>query len=288
MLILSPYTLTDAFDGPSFVGLAPIVNVSYSARALPRRLGQTPGWPWAENRAEMGARMPRARSVVPVHSLPRGLVRSRCATSAAIAAALIAVAGCGHQEPPAPAVSPSVALPEPPAPVTGAASVATGLQVADAPAPDSASLPQTHDVARAEGAAFEARRDALWLAIVTDDADRAMPFFFPVGAYQQVKDVASPASDWKHRLVAAYQRDIHALHARLGADAADARFVAFDVPEGRARWIEPGEEWNKIGYYRVFGSKLRYSVAGEERSFEVKSLISWRGEWFVVHLSAIG
>jgi hypothetical protein len=115
-----------------------------------------------------------------------------------------------------------------------------------------------------------------------------MPFFFPLGAYQQVKDVTNPAADWRRRLVSAYERDIHALHAKLGADAADAQLVALDVPMPRARWVEPGEEWNKIGYYRVFGAKLRYTVNGEERSFDVKSLISWRGEWFVVHLSAIG
>jgi hypothetical protein len=160
--------------------------------------------------------------------------------------------------------------------------------MAAAPASDSASMPQTHDVPRADGPAFDSRRDALWQAIVTDDAERAMPFFFPQGAYQQVKDVTNPAADWRHRLVSAYQRDIHALHARLGAAPGDAKFLGLDVPEARARWVEPGEEWNKIGYYRVFGSKLRYSLGGEDRSFDVKSLISWRGEWFVVHLSAIG
>jgi hypothetical protein len=140
---------------------------------------------------------------------------------------------------------------------------------------------------RADGAAFEERRAALWDAIVNDDPDRAMPFFFPVAAYQQVKDVTDPAADWKHRLVSAYRRDIHALHARLGASPSDAKFVSLDVP-ARARWVEPGEEWNKIGYYRVFGTKLRYTLGGQDYAFDVKSLISWRGEWFVVHLSAIG
>jgi hypothetical protein len=114
-----------------------------------------------------------------------------------------------------------------------------------------------------------------------------MPFFFPVGAYEQVKDIGNPASDWKHRLVAAYARDIHALHAHLGDQAASATLAGLDVPESRGRWVDPGEEYNKIGYYRVFGSRLRYTVNGETRSFDVKSLISWRGEWFVVHLSAI-
>ena len=32
-------------------------------------------------------------------------------------------------------------------------------------------------------------------------------------------------------------------------------------------------------------ARYRYEVDGKERSFEVKSLISWRGEWYVVHLS---
>jgi hypothetical protein len=207
-----------------------------------------------------------------------------------LAAALSAGAlSCSHVEPPAPDASPSIALPELAPPQTSG-SGAGALPPADPalPAPDPASLPQTHDVPHAQGAAFEARRDALWDAIVSDDPDRAMPFFFPLGAYRQVKDVTDPAADWKHRLVAAYRRDIHALHLRLGSDAGDAKLLGIEVPEARARWVEPGEEWNKIGYYRVFGTRLRYSAGGEEHAFDVKSLISWRGEWFVVHLSAIG
>jgi hypothetical protein len=150
---------------------------------------------------------------------------------------------------------------------------------------DPATLPQTHDAPRASGPHFEALVATLWNAIVTDDADSALPAFFPLEAYRQVKDVADPASDWKHRLVAAFKHDIHALHARLGD--AGTKLVGMEVPESRSRWVEPEEEYNKIGYYRVFGSKLRYEVDGEARSFEVKSLISWRGEWYVVHLSAI-
>jgi hypothetical protein len=77
------------------------------------------------------------------------------------------------------------------------------------------------------------------------------------------------------------------LHAHLGQGAPRARLVGLDVPHGSARWVEPGEEWNKLGYFRVFGSKLRFEVDGTADSFDVKSLIAWRGEWYVVHLSAI-
>jgi hypothetical protein len=182
-----------------------------------------------------------------------------------------------------------VSIPEALAIPAAASGSGPAASAAPAPSVDPATLPQTRDVPSPSGPAFEARRDALWDAIVKDDPDLAMPFFFPLPAYQQVKDVGDPAADWKHRLVAAYRRDIHALHAHLGSarELEGAKLVALDVPQARARWVEPGEEWNKIGYYRVFGSKLRYAIDGQEHSFEVKSLISWRGEWFVVHLSAI-
>ncbi|MGD0527353.1 MAG: hypothetical protein ABSE49_19585 [Polyangiaceae bacterium] len=218
---------------------------------------------------------------------------------AAIAAGLVALAaGCTRNEPPAPDASPSVALPElrPASSATVSAAATTGLTPAPSASPtpppsasaaDPATLPQNHDHPPASGAAFDAGVAALWAGIVADDPEKAMPFFFPLAAYQQVKDVSDPGSDWKHRLVAAYGRDVHALHARLGADATRATFVGIDVPDAHARWVDPGEEYNKIGYFRVFSSRLRYTVDGEARSFEVKSLISWRGEWYVVHLGAI-
>jgi hypothetical protein len=214
-------------------------------------------------------------------------------SSVGIALSLLAVAplACSRGNPPAPDASPAIALPDVPVP-PGPRDASPALQAAAAPlsadaAVDPSLLPQTHDVPHASGALFDARVAALWEAIVTDDAEKAMVAFFPLGAYRQVKDVPDPASDWKHRLVAAYGRDIHALHVRLGKSEGDAKLTGMDVPESRARWVDPGEEYNKIGYYRVFGSKLRYEVNGEGRSFDIRSLISWRGEWYLVHLSAM-
>jgi hypothetical protein len=155
---------------------------------------------------------------------------------------------------------------------------------------DPSTLPQTRDEPTASSAALQTRVGDLWAAIVSDDPDRAMSFFFPSGAYVQVKAIENPIADWRGRLVAAYVRDIHLLHHRLRRQAGDSTtitFDGFDVPHERARWVEPGEEYNKIGYYRVFGSRLRYRVGDETRTIEIKSLISWRGEWYVVHLHAI-
>jgi hypothetical protein len=207
---------------------------------------------------------------------------------------ILCLSACARGEPPTPLGAPSIATP-----ATELQASSTATQQASPPplsAPsgptDPGLLPQTHDMPQASGAAFEARVAALWKAIVQDDPEVGMPFFFPLAAYEQVKDVANPAADWKHRLAAAYAHDIHALHARLteGVDQAGqgerARLTALEVPESRARWVEPGEEYNKIGYFRVFGSRLRYE-ADAAHAFDVKSLISWRGQWYVVHLSAV-
>jgi hypothetical protein len=207
--------------------------------------------------------------------------------AAAVGFTLGLLEACTHREPPTPDGAPSIALPElPPTSVIAPANTIP-IPIPTGSGSDPAVLPQTHDMPRASGSAFEARVAALWDAIIQDDPQRAMPLFFPLGAYEQVKDVANPAADWKHRLVAAYAQDIHALHGRIAEGGARPRFVALDVPDGRARWVEPGEEYNRIGYFRVFGSKLRYEVEGAQRAFDVKSLISWRGEWYVVHLSGI-
>src|SRR5262249_52797322 len=158
---------------------------------------------------------------------------------------------------------------------------------------DPGTLPQTRDRPGSDSAAFNARVAALWTAIVTDDPDKGLPFFFPVTAYDQVKDIPQPSNDWNRRLWRNFVRDVHALHARVSRSTKDGearetretpRLVSFDVPDDRAKWVDPGHEMNKIGYWRVFGTKLRYESGGETRTIEVTSLISWRGEWYVVHL----
>ena len=211
------------------------------------------------------------------------------ATLFALAAVAVAAvcAACAHGEPPAWDAAPgslsASPLPPPVAPATSA-TASGAADAGQADAPDPATLGQTHDRPQATGAAFESRVAALWEGIVKDDPALAMPFFFPLGAYTQVKAVGNPEGDWRQRLVANYARDIHKLHQRF-AHVEGARLLDLDVPGERARWVEPGEEYNKLGYFRVYGAKLRYAVGDRPGSIEVSSLISWRGEWFVVHLT---
>jgi hypothetical protein len=244
------------------------------------------------------ARGPGTGSYTPPMATVLSGLRNAAATCALVAGTSTVI-GCSHGEPPTPPGTPWLALPDLPGATDAAAPPGSALASSrpavplaptafDASASPRPVLPQTREKPSASGAAFEARRDALWDAIVHDDSERAMMFFFPLEAYEQVKDVGDPAGDWRRRLVAAYKHDIHALHARLGDDAGEARLVTMTVPGDRATWVDPGEEWNKVGYYRVYGSKLHFTTPGREaETFDVKSLISWRGEWFVVHLSAI-
>ncbi len=127
----------------------------------------------------------------------------------------------------------------------------------------------------------------LWRGVAADSVRRARPAFFPEAAYAQLKAIADPASDFQYRLLGDYALDLAAAHALLGSGAAGARLVGVDVPSGFARWIPPGVCYNRVGYYELPNARVVYREGGEERSFGIASLISWRARWYVVHLGAV-
>lgn len=182
------------------------------------------------------------------------------------------------------ATSAPVAVTTPAAP---ASSTPPSTTTATTTTVDPGTLPQTDEKPTATGAQFDAAAQGLWQAIVQDDPSLALPFFFPKSAYLQVKAISDPAGDYDHRLVANYEQDIHSLHAQLGDAASRAQLTGLSVPNDQAQWITPGVEYNKGSYWRVYGSTLTYTVDGQTHSFPVTSLISWRGQWYVVHLGAI-
>jgi hypothetical protein len=150
--------------------------------------------------------------------------------------------------------------------------------------PDLGAPPQTHVLPGDRDPQFQAGAQALRRAIVLDKPELARPFLFPLSAYQQVDSAWNPADDYRNRLPAWYGLDIRAAHDHLGANAAKAQFVGVQVPEQNAEWIQPGVEYNKGSYYRVYGARLNYQIDGRDASIGVFSLVSWRGEWYVVHL----
>jgi hypothetical protein len=202
--------------------------------------------------------------------------------------------------PPATSTSASPAGSAPPAGSTSAAAAAApridednvyapGRQATSAVPPllDEAGkpLPQTPERPTTTSATFGARMALLGQAISSGNADTALPAFFPSVAYAQVKDIPNPERDWDQRLVSAFRRDIAEYQKKLGADAATSTLVSVDVPEQSAKLMKPGSEGNRVGYYRVLRSTLRFRLAsGQEKTLELTSMIAWRGEWYVVHL----
>jgi hypothetical protein len=148
--------------------------------------------------------------------------------------------------------------------------------------PDGKTLPQTEERPSVESPRFKRRIERLAQAILDDEPKTALESFFPLLAYKEVKAIEKPERDYQYRLIRHFERDIHEYKKLLGAGA---KFEGVDVPESSARWMKPGSEGNKLGYYRVLRSRLRFTKAnGKQQTLELTSMISWRGEWYVVHL----
>jgi hypothetical protein len=134
---------------------------------------------------------------------------------------------------------------------------------------------------------FQAEMEALWGGVVTNSVQGALSAFFPEGAYVQVKDSSSPATDYSDRLVAEFGLDLGAAHELLGSDPGSASLVEVLVAQQYAHWVPPGTCENGVGYYEVANSRLVYEQNGQTHSFGIASMISWRGVWYVVHLGAV-
>ena len=214
---------------------------------------------------------PAAERTAALSAQPAPAAPSAAPDASAVASASAASASASGA--PAPTPAPSGAVP---------------LANGDEPAllaPDGTPLPQTEARPSVTDERFKRRMQQLAAAILSGDAEKARSTFFPLVAYAQVKDVQKPERDYRFRLMAHFERDIREYRKALGKAAEHAEFIGVEVPESRAEWMKPGKEGNRIGYFRVLRSKLRFRLPdGKERSLELTSMISWRGEWYVVHL----
>ena len=221
-----------------------------------------------------------APSVAPATTLPaREPKPSVTAPPGASAPARSATAESSAAPPPAAVAS---GVPSASAAVAPPASAAEDPPLVGA---DGTPLPQTEARPSVTDERFKQRMQRVADAILTGDAAKARSSFFPLVAYAQVKDVAKPERDYRYRLLANFERDVREYRKTLGHDAEGAEFLGVEVPDARVEWMKPGKEGNRLGYFRVLRSKLRFRLSsGKERSLELTSLISWRGEWYVVHL----
>jgi hypothetical protein len=197
-------------------------------------------------------------------------------------AAAAALGACGSMVPSAAHSRPSPPATHPLAPEPVLVRPATVPSVADPGA-----LPQTTQLPSPNVPAFQQRIADLWNGIVADDPTEALGAFFPLSAYLQVKSLTDDGTDWAVRLVAHFVLDVEAAHAYIAAQGGSATFVGVAVPMVNANWVQPGVCYNRLGYWHVPGSRLVYRIGQTTYSIGIVSLISWRGQWYVVHLGAI-
>jgi hypothetical protein len=131
---------------------------------------------------------------------------------------------------------------------------------------------------------LEERAAHLLEAVAKNEPALADDFFFPKAPFIPLKDVADPGR-YFDQLLATYHRDVAALRAER-KDWSGVAFVSFDLGTPPT-WVAPGKEYNKIGYFRTFGGKLRYRAGDKTKEINVSTIISWGGRWYVTHLSPI-
>ena len=206
--------------------------------------------------------------------------------------AAVLLAGCGggssgrsvQSSPPTPARVVRTASPAQPTASATPKATASPSPAALPVAPGAGALPQTSAVPSTSSVAFRDAMADLWRAVTADNARFALPAFFPEAAYSQLKAIAYPEADWQYRLWYDFTLDVRAAHGLL---APGARLVRVIVPAGEADWVYPGACYNSIGYWHVGGARVVYTEHGQERSFGIASLISWRGVWYVVHFGEV-
>ena len=103
-------------------------------------------------------------------------------------------------------------------------------------APGAGARPQTHAYPSTHSTAFRNAMTDLWLAVTTGNPRLALPAFFPLAAYQQVKAIPYPAADWHDRLWHDFTLDVGAAHELVGSHA---RLVRVIVPTYDAVWGPP-------------------------------------------------
>ncbi|MHB8189859.1 MAG: hypothetical protein ACYDHP_05455 [Ferrimicrobium sp.] len=148
-------------------------------------------------------------------------------------------------------------------------------------------LPQTNQKPSATSAAFQARMRSLWIAIKIDSIEYGLKAFFTLDSYLSVKSLYNNAHDYANRLLVHFALDIEAAHKLIASQGTNPIYVGVKVPMNYAAWVPPGVCYNRLGYWHVPGTRLLYSVHGVLHSIGVLSLISWRGQWYIVHLGQL-
>jgi hypothetical protein len=218
---------------------------------------------------------------------------ARRKTYTALLLAFALLPSCGDSTSPSATTATASALPAPPPTSTPAPSAseaptatasATAAEDAGAPSPPPKEAdydPLNKAKPLVDSEELQSRARALFEAIVQNSPARAEDLWFPREPFLILKDIKDPGKYWD-QLHRTYAADIRALHKkRKSWDGAS--FVSFAIGS-KPKWVKPGDEANKIGYYRSFHGTLRYAIDGKEGTLDVHTVITWQGRWYITHL----
>ncbi len=179
----------------------------------------------------------------------------------------------------------STGQPPPVATTSTTAPTSTTLPPTTTTTVDPGTLPQTPAKPSATDPHFQARMATVLSAISSGNPNLAHPSFFPLAAYLQTKSGGGNDQDWHFRLLANFDRDVRLLHQRLDPTGGHLVFLGAETP-GPSVWITPGVEENKGPYWRTLNATItyRFTASGPPRLQTVLCCISWRGEWYPIHL----
>jgi hypothetical protein len=119
-------------------------------------------------------------------------------------------------------------------------------------------------------------------AIAHDDPTLAQDFVFPRDAYAASHDRSDASSVWDKKVLALFQRDVHALHKKI-KNSAHATFLSFDLGHEVQQITPKPKDFNRP-LWRVKHSKITVSIDGKTDRIDVPEMMGWRGAWYVTRL----
>ena len=147
-------------------------------------------------------------------------------------------------------------------------------------------LPQTPtepSLSTQPGSALYSMMSNLWTDILENKPGQADTMMFPEAAYEKIKAIPYPESDYVNRLLYLFNLDISAYRSFLRAPGTPVLVRVATSPVD-AQWIPAGACYNKIGYWHLPGVRFVYRYGPTVDSVGVLSMISWRGKWYFIHL----
>ncbi len=203
------------------------------------------------------------------------------------------LAACGGDKTSPSGASTTSAAPPPPSSAPPAttttetpSSTASTTAADDAGAPPPAPKDADYDPANKakppiDSEELQARARGLFDAVVQNNPSLGEDFWFPKEPFLILKDIKDPGKYWD-QLHRAYVKDIEKLHNKRKSWEG-AEFEKFE-PGSPPKWVKPGDEGNKIGYFRTVKGNLVYKAEGKSHKLEVRVLISWQKRWYITHL----